>query len=198
MTAGVAVALVLIGALTYRNVRSSLTTLRADLEGLRATQHEGPRVGEILTDTKARFLWEEAERGVAQQAARLDEVRGRVAAIFGAASIAAGFLGDRAFAPHDPSGWAWAAAGFFAGVGLLSTLALFPVSGWRFNRSPEKLMPFLDRYDEPQMLKELAMILGHNYKSNERLLSVLYWATAGSCLLVVAEIVAFLLAIAAG
>jgi hypothetical protein len=96
----------------------------------------------------------DAMRAIDQQASKLEEHRVRAAAILGAASIVASFLGAEALNQIDESGGVMearahiqigAVAGFvsFVVVAVLACYALRPTSGWTFGRSPSKLILFI-------------------------------------------------------
>lgn len=96
----------------------------------------------------------DAVRAVDQQAAKLTEHRGRAAAILGAASIVASFLGSEALQRLDGAGGRMepdlhvvlgTAVGLlaFVVVAVLVCFALRPTAGWAFVRSPRKLIPYI-------------------------------------------------------
>jgi hypothetical protein len=108
-----------------------------------------------MADTAQALAFEEALRGVAQQQAVLDGLRGRATALLGVASISTSFLGGIALSNSKPSGPSWMAIGTFITVGFLTIGILFPRRGWIFRTSPKALISDYVEAEPPASLQEM-------------------------------------------
>jgi hypothetical protein len=149
------------------------------------------------SDPRLRFVWEEALRAVEHQASSLDDVRGRAAALLGAASIAAGFLASAALRDGGRFRAAtWVGAVAFAMVGLLTANVLRPRKGWRLHREVSTLLSGYIDADEPadldEMHRRLAECLEEDHGTNATKLDWLYRHLTAICAGLVVEILAFL------
>lgn len=148
-------------------------------------------------DPRLRLVWEESFRAVERQHDGLDGLHSRAAALLGAASIAAGFLGATALGEAQKFTAAmWVGAGAFAVIGVLAAWILLPRKGWKFHRQAEVLMSGYIDHETPadidEMHRELAKHLESDYKANDGKLTWLYWWLSVSCLALAVEILAFL------
>jgi multidrug efflux pump subunit AcrB len=146
-------------------------------------------------DPRLRVVWDEALRGVDQQAETLNEVRTRAGTIVSASSIVAAFLVPLVLtttATYRPGVWAWVGVGAFIVASMLCAVVLVPWRGWRFSRAPSDLLAFVDdpEWGDPdKMMRQLAEYLEADYTTNGNKLGRLLWCLTLAVASMIVEIV---------
>jgi hypothetical protein len=146
------------------------------------------------------LLADHAGRAIARQAARVDELRNRSATLFTAASIAGAFLGAEAFkAKAGPGAWAWVGAVLYVVTGCILAYVMWPRS-WAFMIDVRSAVARVKAENLSVDQTNEAMVTGlwEYYEKNEPQLRVMTKALAAMGLLVVGEIVALFVNLAAG
>lgn len=131
------------------------------------------------------------------QANALDEERGRVSAVLGAASIVAAFLGGKAVENGDLTIWSVLAVAAFVVIGGCTAYVLVPREGWRFVTAPKQLIETrilsADSVDLSQLQWDLALKMEERYDSNEPRRRRLLWALEIACVALVVEATAWII-----
>lgn len=125
-----------------------------------------------VSPTLEQLAFDAAQRALDKQERLLEEVRARTGVLLAAASLAASFLGTRAF--EDPSpGWltALALAGFLIAVGA-SVYGLTPKRGFVFALSGPRVYEDLYefRHDVREVHRRLAYALQRFWDRNDRVM----------------------------
>jgi hypothetical protein len=159
--------------------------------------------------TTYEIAYDAATRAVADQRARLNDVRGRAATLLSAAAIVTSFIGARALddqrvlasgeAITDRSLQGWEIAGIAAFIALaaMTIAVLLPWSGWTFRLGARNLVR--DYADGPdaatadEMQRDLALHLDGHYDRNEARMERLFWAFRIAAVLLAFEVVAWLI-----
>src|SRR5262249_49246090 len=123
-------------------------------------------------DARAAFVYQEALRGLQQQQAGIESLRGRAATLIFAASFASSFLGARAL--EDGLGaWDWTALGLLVAIGGMAVFLLWPYYNLTFRFDPEALLVrYVDVAEPPAMSvmhRELALQIKADGQRNGRL-----------------------------
>ena len=146
------------------------------------------------------LAYEEAVRGLSQQQSTLDNFRTRAGILLSAAAIATSFLGGQALADHELAFWSWLAVLLFACVGGSALFILWPRKDWEFVAGPRRLIATYVETDEPLPLveihRDLALHMENSYDENERRLQWLIIALRWGSLVLAAEVIAWVIAIA--
>jgi len=145
------------------------------------------------------ILADQADRAVARQAVRVDEHRARAATLFSAAAVAGAFLGAEAFKdPKGPGPWAWAGAILLAIGGVLLAYVVWPRT-WAFVIDVPSARDRVKsgNLSADQTSEALITGLWNNYRHNEPKLRFTSTALGVMGILVVLEIAALFINLAA-
>ncbi len=146
------------------------------------------------------LAYEEAVRGLSQQQSALDNFRTRAGILVSAAAIATSFLGGQALADRGFATWSWLAVTLFATVGASTLFILWPRKDWEFFAGPRRLIATYVEADQPlpleQIHRDLALHMENSYDENERRLQQLIIALRWGSVLLAAEVIAWVVAIA--
>jgi hypothetical protein len=143
-------------------------------------------------DPRNKFVYEEALRGINDQARRSEELRNRAATIFSAGAVATSFLGAETFKLGGVPGlWAWTAAAAFVVTGLSSVFVLIPTS-WTFTFRVSRLTTELvDKdFSLDRMYSGLAQELDQYQRNNERKLRLRAQAIIVAAIALVVDVLA--------
>ena len=155
-----------------------------------------------MADSTQALAFQEALRGVTQQQAVLESIRGRAATLLAIASVSTSFLGGVALNTERPRGLAWIPVLLFILVGVLAILILLPRRGWIFRLGARELIRDYVEADPPaslpEMQRDLALHLERHYQGNERHLRRLFWLFQAASALLVGEVVVWLLVLEQG
>jgi hypothetical protein len=160
----------------------------------------------LVADTPLQIAFDNAQRSIADQRARVDNVRARAATLLSAAAIVTSFLGAEALrdtrllataqvANKSLQLWELIAIGTFAGVVVSVLFILLPRRRkWRFRLKGDTL---LAEYVDANLSLEdtqraLIQHLEQHYRSNDILLARLFWALQLSALLLGVEVAAWI------
>jgi len=145
------------------------------------------------------IVFDEAKRGLENQAGALDELRARSGTLLAAASVAVSFLGGIALGDGSVTGWGVAAVATFSLVAAVVFWILWPFS-WRFVLSAEILInDWVEAADPPsvnELRRELARVMERNQSYNQRQLNRLWKLYSGAILLLLTMIVFWLVELA--
>lgn len=148
------------------------------------------------------LAYEEAVRGLSQQQSALDNFRTRAGILLSAAAIATSFLGGQALADQGFSGWSWLAVALFAGVGASALFIVWPRKDWEFVAGPRRLIATYVETDQPlplvEIRRDLALHMENSYDENAERLQRLIIALRWGSVLLAGEVIAWVVAIAAG
>jgi hypothetical protein len=151
-------------------------------------------------DARSAFVYQEALRGLLQQQAAVESLHARAATLIFAASFASSLLGARALA-DGLSAWDWIALALLVALGALAVLMLWPYYNLTFRFDPEALLARYVDVPEPvsmaQMHRELALQIKADWQQNGRIVRRLREALQLALILLLLEIVAWLVSIAA-
>ncbi len=104
-------------------------------------------------------------------------------------------MADRGFAT-----WSWLAVTLFATVGASTLFILWPRKDWEFFAGPRRLIATYVEADQPlpleQIHRDLALHMENSYDENERRLQQLIIALRWGSVLLAAEVIAWVVAIA--
>ena len=149
-------------------------------------------------DWRVEYLLAEADRNIARQATRLDELRARASTLLTAAAVSAGFIGATALARHHNITFAgWVGVAGFTVAAMAATSVLWPRRGWVFTRNVKDLQSGL--FDSTPAMTDrearlwLAESAGHDRKNNEEKLKWLDRGLFLACVAVIVEVLALLL-----
>ena len=147
------------------------------------------------------LAYREARRGLEDQERAAAELRGRAGALVAAAALTTSFFGGQALARHEIGAPAWVAIACFVLLGFAVLFVLWPRRDWAFSPAPAKLIA---TYLEPEdrdptdfhlIQRDLALHIGHSTASNRPQLAMLTTAFRTAALLLVAEAVAWVVAL---
>lgn len=153
-----------------------------------------------------RIVFDESVRVLASQEEVLAGLRARGGTLLAAASLVTAFLAPAAFGAEvggavarEFDGWAWGATAAFVGVVGATLVVLWPYE-WVFGHSSHDLMDKLldpkPPADEATVLRHLAYYNDVNHTANADKLGWLFLAFALGCVLLAAEIMLWLRAVA--
>jgi hypothetical protein len=173
------------------------TTIRADETDQKPPSGE---TGIVESHPALTFIYQEALRGLTQQQAVVESLLNRAGILIFALSFANSLLGTRALA-DGLDGWDWVALGSLIGVGLLAVVMLWPYYNYWFRFSPQELIErYVDGPDPPSMAtvhRELAVRIETDMARNARLVLRIRVACQLALVLLLVNLVAWLLSIAA-
>jgi hypothetical protein len=147
------------------------------------------------------LAYREARRGLEDQERTAVELRGRAGALIAAAALTTSFFGGQTLARHAIDTPAWVAIGCFVLLAFAVLFVLWPRRDWAFTPAPAKLIAtYLEPGErDPTELhviqRDLALHIGGSITSNRRRLRMLTAAFRAAALMLVAEIVAWMVAL---
>jgi hypothetical protein len=151
-------------------------------------------------ETRAAFVYQEALRGLLQQQAAVSSLHGRAATLIFAASFASSLLGAQAL-ENGVGTWDWVALVLLVAIGALAVLLLWPYYNLTFRFDPEVLLArYVDVADPLPMAamhRELALQIKADWMRNGRIVRRLREGLQVALILLLLEIVAWLISIAA-
>lgn len=151
-------------------------------------------------DPRYRLVYEEALGSVDRQERTLDELRARVGATLATAVIASAFFGTIGIKNGHLGGWQKTAIVLFVVTAVFHVILLLPQGHWRFRRSPKLLIRDYIESDNPatleEMYRDLALHIDADVKGNEGRLTWMWNLFTAAVVVLVAEVVVWLLAIA--
>ena len=151
-------------------------------------------------DSRYKLVYDEALGAIDRQERTLDELRSRVSATLATTVIATAFFGGIAIKPGRASPFvASGGRSLFVIAALLHVVLLLPLGGWRFRRSPAKIIRDYVEDENPatldEMYRELALNLADDIAGNDGRLSWMWWVFTAAVVVLVAEVVTWLVAI---
>lgn len=148
-----------------------------------------------------KLAYDEAVRALQQQQSRLDNLRTRAGILLSAAAIATSFLGGKALEGRTPTAWGWAAVGMFLALSAVALSILWPWDEWRFAVGIRELIQDYIESAEPlpttAIHRDLALHMEDSYFENEVGLKRLIWSFRIASVLLSAEVIAWIIDIAA-
>lgn len=151
-------------------------------------------------DPRLAFIYQEALRGLTQQQAVVESLLNRAGILIFALSFANSLLGTRALA-DGLDGWDWVALGSLIGVGVLAVVMLWPYYNYWFRFNPRELIErYVDAAAPASMAtvhRELALRIETDMARNGRLVLRIRIACQLALVLLLVNLVAWLLSIAA-
>jgi hypothetical protein len=158
---------------------------------------------EASTGAGYALAYREARRGLEDQERSVVELRARAGALIAAAAITTSFFGSQTLARHDVGVAGWVAIGCFVLLGFAVLVMLWPRQDWEFSLAPaEFIATYLERADgeglEPHLIeRDLALHMGRSIKFNRAQLNMLAGIFRFGALLLVVEVLAWVVALAA-
>ncbi|MFI5005002.1 MAG: hypothetical protein ACHQE6_08305 [Solirubrobacterales bacterium] len=149
------------------------------------------------------LAYREARRGLEDQERSVVELRARAGALIAAAAITTSFFGGQTLARRDIGGAGWVAIGCFVLLGFAVLLVLWPRRDWEFSLAPDEFIAtYLEPTDgEPMELhlieRDLALHMGRSAELNRRQLRTSMTVFRLGALLLVAEVLAWVVALVA-
>jgi hypothetical protein len=128
------------------------------------------------------------------------ELRSRAGTLIAAAAITTSFFGSQAL-HHHVHAMSWVAIGCFLALGASVLVILWPRRDWEFALSPERFISTYVEPDEgeplplPLIHRDLALHMGRSASLNRRQLRWLMVAFRCGALLLMAEVVAWVIAL---
>lgn len=155
--------------------------------------------GDSGDDPRVAFVYQEAVRGLAQQQALVENMNTRAGSLIFATAFASSLLGSRALA--DGLGpWDWLAVALLFGIGGLIVFMLWPYHNYTFRFDPEELLNHYVDGDRATnmsaMHRALALRIKADMADNWRIIQRLRVALQIALLFLLADILAWLFAIA--
>jgi hypothetical protein len=151
-------------------------------------------------DPRVTFVYQEALRGLVGQQAAVESLHNRAATLVFAASFAGSLLGSRALS-NGVGAWDWTAIVLLLLIGALTVVLLWPYYELSFRFDPEDL---LTRYVDADatgtmtdMQRALALRIKQDFANNGRIVKRLRETFQVALVLLLAEIMAWMLSIAA-
>lgn len=148
-----------------------------------------------------RLAYEEARRGLDEQEHAAGELRGRAGGIIAGAAVATSFFGGQAVGGTGLGLMGWIAIACFVVLGVVIVMILWPRDRWEVGLSPARLVT---TYIEPAegapvplavIHRDLALHMGGSANRNRRELQVLTVALRVAAVLLVAEMLAWVVAL---
>jgi hypothetical protein len=159
-----------------------------------------PRASTDEDDARSAFVYQEALRGLLQQQAAVESLHARAATLIFAASFASSLLGARALA-DGVGAWDWIALALLLAIGALAVFLLWPYYNFSFRFDPEDLLARYVDVAEPLPMaalhRELALRIKSDWQQNGRIVRRLREALQIALILLLLEILAWLVSIAA-
>lgn len=158
------------------------------------------RSSEALT-TGYELAFQEARRGLEDQERAVVELRSRAGILIASAAITTSFFGEHVFSAHRSRPATLVAIGCFGLLGLVIVAMLWPGRDWEFSLAPARFIStYLERVgDDPvqtQLIhRDLALHMGESANLNRRHLRVLTTLFRIGAMLLIAEVMAWLLAL---
>jgi len=158
---------------------------------------------EASTGAGYALAYREARRGLEDQERSVVELRARAGSLFAAAAIATSFFGAQTLARHDLDAAGWVAVGCFVLLSFAVLVMLWPRRDWSFSLEPEEFIAtYLEPADgeglEPHLIeRDLALHIGSSTEFNREQLNTLVTIFRFGALLLVVEVLAWVLALAA-
>jgi hypothetical protein len=154
---------------------------------------------EASDDPRLAFIYQEALRGLLQQQSAVESLHNRAATLVFAASFASSLLGGRALA--DGLGfWDWVGVAPLLAIGVLTVLLLWPYYNLSFRFDAGQLLADYVDGPAPQTLagmhRALALQIKQDWQNNGRIVRRLRGAFQLALVLLVAEILVWMFAIA--
>jgi hypothetical protein len=149
------------------------------------------------------LAYREARRGLEDQERSVVELRARAGALIAAAAITTSFFGSQTLARHDVDAAGWVAIGCFVLLSFAVLVMLWPRRDWEFSLGPEDFIAtYLEPADgEPLELhlieRDLALHMGGSTELNREQLNTLVTIFRFGASLLVVEVLAWVLALAA-
>lgn len=129
------------------------------------------------------------------------ELRARAGNLIAAAAITTSFFGGQTLVRHHIGAWAWIAIACFVALGFAVLAILWPRRDWEFSLAPAR---FIATYLEPSegdalslhlIQRDLALHMGTSAERNRRQLRVLMTVFRTGAILLVAEVLAWVVAL---
>jgi hypothetical protein len=151
-------------------------------------------------DPRLAFVYQEALRGLLQQHAAFESIHNRAATLIFATAFAASLLGGRALADGLGGVWEWLAVALLLAIGALAVTVLWPYFNLWFRLDPEDLLSAFVDADPPatmsSMHRDLALKIESDRRRNGPLLRRMREAFQLALILLLADLVAWLIAVA--
>ncbi|HST54278.1 MAG TPA: hypothetical protein VLJ42_00080 [Solirubrobacteraceae bacterium] len=147
------------------------------------------------------LAYREAARGLKEQEKAVVELRTRSGGLISVAAIVMSFFGPRTLVRGASGAAGWVAIGCFVLLGFTVVLILWPRREWEFSMGPNE---FIATYLEPEegdalephaIERDLALHMGRSAEMNRRRLGMLAKAFRLAGLLLVAEVLAWVVAL---
>jgi hypothetical protein len=145
----------------------------------------------------------EARRALEDQDTSVNELRTRAGVLIAAAAVTTSFFGGAAIADGKLGAAGWVAVGSFLVVGFAVLAILWPRHDWTFSVDAETFIyGYLEPDEEepldlPSIHRDLAFHMAASYKRNRAQLRWLFVAFRVGALLLIAEVVAWVVALIA-
>jgi hypothetical protein len=151
-------------------------------------------------DPRTAFVYQEALRGLIQQQTMVDGLHMSAGTLIFAASFASSLLGSRALS-DGLQAWDWTAVGLLFAIGALAVTMLWPYYNFWSRFDVEELLSRYVDAEAPaamtEMHRALALRLKGYQQRNQRIIRRIREAFQLSLILLLLEILAWLLSIAA-
>lgn len=147
------------------------------------------------------LAYEEARRALEDQEGTVTELRARAGTLIAGAAIATSFFGGQTLTGPRIVASGWIAIACFVLLGFVVLIVLWPRHDWEFSLAPDR---FIATYLEPAngdpldihlIQRDLALHMGRSAELNRRQLRILMIAFRLGALLLVAEVLAWVVAL---
>lgn len=149
-----------------------------------------------------RLAYDEGRRALEEQERAVGELRSRAGQLIAAAAITTSFFGGQALRGHVRL-LSWVAITCFVALSLAVLVILWPRRDWEFALSPTQFIvtyaepPEGDPLDLPTIHRDLALHMGNSAELNRKQFRWLTAAFRAGTVLLVLEVVAWVVALAA-
>jgi hypothetical protein len=149
------------------------------------------------------LAYREARRGLEDQERSVVELRNRAGVLIAAAAITTSFFGGQTLTRHEVGVAGWVAIGCFVLLGFAVLVMLWPREDWEFSLAPAELIAtYLEPADgealELHLIeRDMALHMGRSAKLNRDQLNTLVRVFRFGALLLVIEVLAWVVALAA-
>jgi uncharacterized membrane protein len=120
-------------------------------------------------DPRLAFIYQEALRGLQLQQTSLESLRNRAATLIFATSFVTSLFGGYALA-NGVGAWDWIAIGLLLGIGILTTIMLWPYYNLTFRFDVQDLLATYIDSSKPatmsDMYREMALQIKQNWHEN--------------------------------